>query len=205
MHRQRQRRICTPLVISHVDQVYVRHCHLRLATASVHACALHCSCMTLERSAFAFFFMFNRELSNLCSFSSLSTITVIHGNSGTAITIANATANDTIRSIKRRVSAANSKFPISRQLLHASAHDAEPLADDETLGGAGVAQDGTGVLDLVLELQPNYISDTRNRKVCRHFEVMCNFGQRITGSCFSDNTLHTTRIFHVFVFIHFLR
>jgi hypothetical protein len=71
---------------------------------------------------------------------------------GDAIVIDGATATDTIRSVKHRVFAANRELPIRRQRLvyRPGPHGIEALADDETLGGAGVAQDGTAELDVLL-------------------------------------------------------
>ena len=72
--------------------------------------------------------------------------------SGATIVIDDASAPDSILSVKHRVSAANRKLPARRQRLVYSAgpHGMEPLADNETLGGAGVAQDGSAKLDVLL-------------------------------------------------------
>ncbi len=72
---------------------------------------------------------------------------------GTRIIIDNATAADTILSVKERIFAANSKLPVRRQRLmyRPGPHGINPLADNETLGGAGVVQDGTAELDVLLE------------------------------------------------------
>ena len=71
---------------------------------------------------------------------------------GAAITIDDVSAADTIRSIKERVLAANRELPVRRQRLvyRPGPRGMEPLADDETLGGAGVAQDGSAELDVLL-------------------------------------------------------
>jgi hypothetical protein len=71
---------------------------------------------------------------------------------GAAIAIDDASAADTIRSVKQRVFALNRELPVRRQRLmyRPGPHGIEPLADDETLGGAGVAQDGTAELDVLL-------------------------------------------------------
>ena len=71
---------------------------------------------------------------------------------GAAITIDDAADTDTIRSVKHRVFAANHKLPVLRQRLvyRAGPRGREALADDETLGGAGVARDGTADLDVLL-------------------------------------------------------
>ena len=80
-----------------------------------------------------------------------SRITVLVKN-GAAVTIDDASAADTLLSVKERVFAANRMLPVHRQqLVYSDGPDgAEPLADDETLGGAGVAQDGTAELDVQL-------------------------------------------------------
>jgi hypothetical protein len=72
--------------------------------------------------------------------------------SGAAIAIDDASATDTIRSVKERVFAVNRTLPVRRQRLmyRAGSRGIDPLADDETLGGAGVAQDGTAELDVLL-------------------------------------------------------
>ena len=71
---------------------------------------------------------------------------------GAAIVIDDASADDSMISVKQRVFAANRKLPVRRQRLvcRTGPHGLNPLADDETLGGAGVAQDGSGVLDVLL-------------------------------------------------------
>ena len=72
---------------------------------------------------------------------------------GAAIAIDDAAADDSILSVKRRVFAANHKMPMRRQRLvyRPGPYGMEALADDETLGGAGVARDGTAELDVLLE------------------------------------------------------
>jgi hypothetical protein len=71
---------------------------------------------------------------------------------GAAIGIENATAADTILSVKERVYAANNELPVRRQRLvyRPGPHGINHLADDETLGGAGVVRDGTAVIDVLL-------------------------------------------------------
>jgi hypothetical protein len=71
---------------------------------------------------------------------------------GATIAIDDVAKTDTIFSIKLRVFAANRKMPMRQQRLvyRPGPHGIEPLADDETLGGAGVAQDGTAELDVLL-------------------------------------------------------
>ena len=72
---------------------------------------------------------------------------------GATIAIDDATANDTILSVKRRVFARNNQMFVRRQRLvyQPGPYGMDPLADDETLGGAGVTQDGSAKLDVLLE------------------------------------------------------
>jgi hypothetical protein len=71
---------------------------------------------------------------------------------GAAIAIHDAAATDTVLSVKQRVFAANRSLFVRRQRLVYSAGPCgmDALADDETLGGAGVAQDGSAQLDVLL-------------------------------------------------------
>ena len=71
---------------------------------------------------------------------------------GATIVIGNASAANTILSVKGRVYAANRKLPVRRQRLVylPGPHGIEPLADNETLGDAGVAEDGSAKLDVLL-------------------------------------------------------
>jgi hypothetical protein len=71
---------------------------------------------------------------------------------GAAIAIEDASATDTILHVKHRVFAANRELFVRRQRLVYSAgpHGMYALADDETLGGAGVARDGSAELDVLL-------------------------------------------------------
>ena len=71
---------------------------------------------------------------------------------GAAIAIDDASAADTILSTKERVFACNRKLCVHRQRLmyRPGPRGIEPLADDDTLGGAGVAQDGSAELDVLL-------------------------------------------------------
>jgi ankyrin repeat protein len=72
---------------------------------------------------------------------------------GAAIVIDDAAANDLIWIIKDRVFAANRKLAVHRQRLvyRPGPRGMEALADNETLGDAGVAQDGSAELDLLME------------------------------------------------------
>ncbi len=71
---------------------------------------------------------------------------------GAAIVIPDAVAADTVLSVKQRVFAANRKLFVRRQRLvyQPGPYGMDALADEETLGGAGVAQDGTAELDVLL-------------------------------------------------------
>ncbi len=71
---------------------------------------------------------------------------------GAAIAIHDAAATDTILSVKERLFSANRKLYVRRQRLVYSAgpRGMDALADDETLGGAGVARDGSAELDVLL-------------------------------------------------------
>lgn len=71
---------------------------------------------------------------------------------GATISIENVAATHTILNIKKRLYAVNNKLRVCRQRLVYSAgpHGMDALADNETLRGAGVAQDGTAELDLLL-------------------------------------------------------
>ena len=87
---------------------------------------------------------------------------------GAAISIDDASAADTILSVKERVFAANSKLSVHRQRLvyRPGPFGMDALADDETLGGAGVARDGTAELDVLLaDLTPAQMMDA-GHEVC---------------------------------------
>jgi hypothetical protein len=94
----------------------------------------------------AFFCLFEYQM-----FSNLSRISVIT-MTGAAIAIDDASSEDTIISVKQRVFAANRKLYVRRQRLvyTAGPRGMDALADDETLGGAGVARDGSAELDVLL-------------------------------------------------------
>ena len=80
-----------------------------------------------------------------------SAISVV-ATTGAVIAIDDAAATDTILSVKERVYAVNRELPVRRQQLvyRPGPRGMEALADDETLGGAGVAQDGTAELDMLV-------------------------------------------------------
>ncbi len=92
---------------------------------------------------------------------------------GAAIAIDNATATDSIRSVKERVFSVNRKLPVRRQRLmyRPGPLGMEPLADDETLGGAGVAQDGSAELDMLL-------ADMSEADVAKVASVVCGSKHR---------------------------
>ena len=87
---------------------------------------------------------------------------------GAAIAIDDAAATDTIRSVKERVHAANRELPVRRQRLvyRPGPRGLEALADDETLGGAGVARDGTAELDVLIEPLTDDEEFALGRQVC---------------------------------------
>ncbi len=109
---------------------------------------------------------------------------------GAAIAIDDASATDTILSVKHRVHAANRKLPVRQQRLvyRPGPRGMEPLADDETLGGAGVAQDGSAALDVLLdELTAAEVAELGEKvyfvvpvfslPACRlelHFSILCS-------------------------------
>jgi hypothetical protein len=71
---------------------------------------------------------------------------------GASIVVDNASAADTVLSIKKRLFALNPKLPVRRQRLMYSngPHGMEALGDKETLCDAGVVEDGSAELDLLL-------------------------------------------------------
>ncbi len=86
---------------------------------------------------------------------------------GAAIAIDDASAADTVLSVKERVFAANSKMPVHRQriIYQPGPRGMDPLADDETLGGAGVARDGSAELDVLLADLTAAETDTIGKEV----------------------------------------
>ena len=97
---------------------------------------------------------------------------------GATIAIDDASAADTILSVKQRVFAANRTLHVRRQWLvyRPGTHGMEALADDETLGGAGVAQDGSAELDVLLEALTPVEVAALGPKVWHsllHFFVLC--------------------------------
>ena len=82
-----------------------------------------------------------------------SRIVIVDSKNGDTVErIDDASAADTILDIKETLWNSNRMFPAHRQRLvyRPGPRGMEPLADDETLGGAGVAQDGTAELDVLL-------------------------------------------------------
>ena len=114
---------------------------------------------------------------------------------GAAIAIDDAAATDTILSVKQRVFALNPKLFVRRQRLVYSAgpRGMDALADDETLGGAGVARDGTSELDVL-------VADLTEEEVAALGQEVCLlvFGSLMLMSYSRSNTsracIHTTRI-----------
>jgi hypothetical protein len=90
----------------------------------------------------------------LCRLSSRISVVSING---ATIQIDDASVTDTILSVKFRVFAANHNLLVGRQRLmyRPGPHGINALSNNETLGDAGVAQDGLAVLDvLLLTLKP---------------------------------------------------
>jgi hypothetical protein len=91
---------------------------------------------------------------------------------GAAIAIDDASATDTVLSVKERVFAVNDKMPVHRQRLvyQPGPYGMEALADDETLGGAGVAPDGTAILDVLLDEPTAEEVEALGKEVCCFLE-----------------------------------
>ena len=99
---------------------------------------------------------------------------------GAAIAIDDASPADTVLSVKERVFAANRKLPVRRQRLvyRPGPRGMEPLADDETLGGAGVAQNGSAELDVLLaDLTTEEVEELGPQV------WLCTVGSRTTAIC----------------------
>ena len=116
-------------------------------------------------------------------FSSISVVAM----TGAAIAIDDAAATDTIRSVKERVHAANRELPVRRQRLvyRPGPRGLEALADDETLGGAGVARDGTAELDVLLAELTEKEATALGYEVCCLFErhsFVCVFFFRLKSN-----------------------
>jgi hypothetical protein len=116
---------------------------------------------------------------------------------GAAIAIDDASAADTIRSVKQRVFAANHKLSVRRQRIvyRPGPRGMEALADDETLGGAGVAQDGTAQLDVLLADLTATELDDLGRKVMFLMRHICE-SRRDQGSCMSLIALPASQFCH---------
>ncbi len=86
---------------------------------------------------------------------------------GAAIVIDGVSATNKILTVKKRVFAANPKLYVRRQRLvyTAGPRGMDALADDETLGGAGVAQDGSAKLDVLVADLTATEADELGRKV----------------------------------------
>jgi hypothetical protein len=90
---------------------------------------------------------------------------------GATIVIDDVSSADTILSIKRRVFALNRKLPVRRQRLvyRSGPCGMDPLADDETLGGAGVVRDGSAELDVLLAT----LTDEEAKKIGPKVRLCC--------------------------------
>ena len=88
---------------------------------------------------------------------------------GATISLEDASAADTILSVKKRVFAVNRKLYVRRQRLvyRPGPLGMEALADDETLGSAGVAKDGSAELDVLVEPLTEQEVAGLDEKVCR--------------------------------------
>ena len=114
---------------------------------------------------------------------------------GADIAIDDASAADTVLSVKERVFAANRQLPVRRQRLvyRPGPHGINPLADDETLGGAGVAQDGSAELDVLLtEVSAEEAAELAEKVSHKHPIVLVScvlIGSRIHIICFSADQI----------------
>ncbi len=106
--------------------------------------------MTFSQESFEFSVASSGRIRHI--FDVRSTIFVVP-MAGATIAIDNASAADTILTVKHCVFAANRKLFVRRQRLvyQPRPYGMDALADDETLGGAGVARDGTAKLDVLLD------------------------------------------------------
>jgi hypothetical protein len=104
---------------------------------------------------------------------------------GATIAIDDAAATDTILSVKQRVFAANRELPVRRQRLvyRPGPRGMEALSDDETLGGAGVARDGTAELDVLVQTLTDEEVEAFGKKVVVIFRV-CVLFIRLHLECF---------------------
>jgi hypothetical protein len=100
----------------------------------------------------------------LCRDSCVSVVSM----TGATIVIDGMSAADTILCVKQRVFAANRKLSVQRQRLmyRPGPHSMDPLDDHETLGGAGVARDGTAELDMLLKPLTDVEVAARGPEVC---------------------------------------
>jgi hypothetical protein len=92
---------------------------------------------------------------------------------GAVVVIDNAAAADSILSVKQRVFASNKELHVRRQRLmyRPGPYGIEPLANDETLGGAGVAEDGSAELDVLLNVLTEEEMDVYGSKVWRRCAI----------------------------------
>ena len=85
---------------------------------------------------------------------------------GATLLIQNVSAVDTILTVKEIIFASNRKMHVRRQQLgYKLSHGIRLLADGETLGGAGLAQDGSAELVMLLDAIPAAEAKKLGRKV----------------------------------------
>ena len=96
-----------------------------------------------------FHYRFSFHVSIKCLHCSRISVVTMRGD---VIAIDDASGTNTILSVKHRVFAANRELRVRQQRLvyRSGPRGIEPLANDETLSGAGVAQDGSAELDVLI-------------------------------------------------------
>ena len=116
---------------------------------------------------------------------------------GVAIAINDAAAADTILSVKERVFAANRALPVRRQRLvyRPGARGMEALADDETLGGAGVARDGSAELDVLVEPLTDKEIISLGNEVCWFSPHLCFYVGRFSSKKILSESIFTMLLF----------
>ncbi len=119
---------------------------------------------------------------------------------GATIAIDDASAADSILSVKQRVFTANRRLPMHRQRLmyRPGPHGLEPLADSETLGGAGVAQDGSAELDVLIEPLTERELAVIGHKVCvrvSHWAMWQNMFESDAFKHAFTSSIHLLRLF----------
>jgi hypothetical protein len=125
--------------ICQCDFYFVQSCCGRVF--SLHSFALHSRSSFTSQVCIEFWVLFFYR----------SRITVVT-MAGSAIAVEDMSATTKILTVKKRVFALNKQLFVRRQRLVYSAgpRGMDALADDETLGGAGVARDGTAKLDVLV-------------------------------------------------------